>query len=68
MVEDVGALGSGLLAVKVYMDGQQVWRVEQKTGLAFGIGIFDNNLCAGDGVADSALAFFSLCEALGRFD
>lgn len=27
MVEDVGALGSGLLAVKVYTDNQQVWRV-----------------------------------------
>lgn len=24
MVEDVGALGSGMLAVKVYTDGQQI--------------------------------------------
>lgn len=61
-------LVAGCLLSKSDMDGQQVWGVEQKTGLAFGICIFDNNLCAGDGVADSALAFFSLCEALGRFD
>lgn len=30
MVEDVGALGSGLLGVKVYTDGQQVWRKKNR--------------------------------------
>lgn len=30
MVEDVGALGSGLLGVKIYTDGQQVWRKKKK--------------------------------------